>query len=119
MEEQIFHCTTDDAHKFWSVRVAENTQTVCYGRIGTVGHAQDKVFETSEEAQAATTRIIAQKIAKGYYEVSAIEAEMVRPVRPVKRSADQLLLSFEELQTPVVPAAKEKAPAEAASLTLF
>jgi predicted DNA-binding WGR domain protein len=119
MEEQIFHCTTDDAHKFWSVRVNENTQTVCYGRIGTAGHAQDKVFETPEEALAATARIIAQKIAKGYCLVTAAEAQTVRPVRPVKRSADQLLLSFEELQTPVVTVAKEKAPAEPASLTLF
>jgi predicted DNA-binding WGR domain protein len=118
-EEQIFHCTTDEAHKFWRVLVTGNVQTVCYGRIGTAGHAQAKEFETPEEAQAATARIIAQKLAKGYYPVTETEATSVRPRRPVKRSAEQLLLSFEEMPTLAAPPVKERAPTEPASLTLF
>jgi predicted DNA-binding WGR domain protein len=117
--EQIFHCTTDDAHKFWRVSVHDNVQTVCYGRIGTAGHEQDKTFETAEEAQAATIRLIAQKLAKGYYRVTEAQAADVHPKRPVKRSAEQLLLSFEEMPTLPTPPAKERAPAESASLTLF
>jgi predicted DNA-binding WGR domain protein len=118
-DEQIFHCTTDEAHKFWRVIVTGSTQTVCYGRIGTTGHSQDKVFETPEEARAATARLVAQKLAKGYYPVTETEAAEVRPKRPIKRSAEQLLLSFEEMPTPAMPPVKERAPAEPASLTLF
>jgi predicted DNA-binding WGR domain protein len=119
--EQIFHCTTDEAHKFWRVRLKDNVQTVCYGRIGTAGHAQDKVFETPEEARAATARTIAQKLAKGYCRVSETEAADVRPKRPVKRSEEQLLLAFEEMPAQTALPAKERAPAEPepASLTLF
>lgn len=118
-EEQIFHCTTDDAHKFWRVFVTENILTVRYGRIGTAGHAQPKSFDTPEEAQAAMVRLIAHKVAKGYYPVTESESKTVRPIRPVKRSADQLMLLFEEAPAPTAPPAKEKAPAESASLSLF
>ncbi len=118
-KEQIFHCTTDEAHKFWRVLVTDTVQTVCYGRIGTAGHSQEKVFESPEEAQAATARIIAQKLAKGYYRVTETEAADVRPRRPLRRSAEQLLLSFEEMPTLASPPVKERVPAEPASLTLF
>jgi predicted DNA-binding WGR domain protein len=117
--EQIFHCTSNDAYKFWRVMVTGNVQTVCYGRIGTAGHTQDKTFATPEEAQAATARLIAQKRAKGYYPVTETEAADVRPRRPVKRSTEQLLLSFEEIPTPATPPLKERVVAESASLTLF
>jgi predicted DNA-binding WGR domain protein len=117
--EQIFHCTSNDAHKFWRVKVTNDVQTVCYGRIGTAGHAQDKTFVTPEEAQAATVRLIAQKRAKGYYLVTETEAADVRPRRPVKRSAEQLLLSFEEMPALVTSPVKEKVTAEPAPLTLF
>lgn len=117
--EQIFHCTTDDAHKFWRVSVTGSVQTVCYGRIGTAGHSQDKTFETPEEAQAATARIIVQKLAKGYHRVTETEAAHVRPKRPVRRSEEQLLLSFEEMPTLAAPPSKERTAPEPASLTLF
>ncbi|MES2463327.1 MAG: WGR domain-containing protein [Armatimonadota bacterium] len=116
--EQIYHCTTDDAHKFWKIQVTGNVQTVCYGRIGAEGHTQSKTYETPEEAQAATSRIIAQKLAKGYYRVTETEAAATRPKRPIRRSAEQLLLSFEEMPTLTTPPVKET-PAEPASLTLF
>lgn len=117
--EQIFQCITDDAHKFWRVRITGTLQTVWYGRIGTAGHAQTKAFETPAEAQAATARIIAQKIARGYCRVTETEAVQVRPRKPVKRSAEQLLLFFEERQTLAAPSAQEKMPTETEPLTLF
>ena len=117
--EQIYHCTTDDAHKFWKIRITENIQTVCYGRIGTEGHTQSKTFETPEEAQAASARIISQKLAKGYHLVTETEAAQVRPRRPVKRSAEQLLLSFEEMPTLPKTSHKEAPSAEPVALTLF
>ena len=117
--EQIYHCTGGDAHKFWKIRVTETIQTVCYGRIGTEGHAQSKTFETPEEAQAATAHIIAQKLAKGYHLVTETEAAQVRPKRPVKRSVEQLLLSFEEMPTLTKTPLKETPSAEPVALTLF
>ena len=117
--EQIYHCTGGDAHKFWKIRVTENIQTVCYGRIGTEGHAQSKTFETPDEAQAATARIITQKLVKGYHLVTETEAAQVRPKRPVKRSAEQLLLSFEEIPTLPKTPLKETPSAEPVALTLF
>ena len=98
MEERVFFCTSAGAHKFWRVGIQNETQTVCWGRIGTVGQTLSRTFADFEEARAVSDATIAQKIAKGYTEVSREEAEATVPVpvqRTGKRAAQQLFLMFD------------------------
>nr|WP_309693769.1 WGR domain-containing protein [Armatimonas sp.] len=72
--ERIFLCTEGDSSKFWRVRVEGSIQAVCYGRIGTDGHELIKTFDSSVAATKATDKLIAEKLGKGYRQVSAGEA---------------------------------------------
>ena len=84
--ERVFFCTQDGAHKFWRVLIRGEMQTVSWGRIGTAGQLLVRSFAGGAEVQAATDTLIAQKIAKGYVEVSLEEAAQTMPV-PVTRAA--------------------------------
>lgn len=112
--ERIFLCTEGDACKFWRVKVAGSIQTVRYGRIGTEGHELVKTFEGLVAASKATQKLIAEKLGKGYHEVSEDEATAAHdaersevgtvPVKPKSRRSgkalvvglQQLTLSFDE-----------------------
>jgi predicted DNA-binding WGR domain protein len=72
--ERIFLCTEGEASKFWRVRVERTVQTVRYGRIGTEGHELTKTLEGPVAARKATQKLIAEKLGKGYREVSEQEA---------------------------------------------
>lgn len=102
MDERIFFCTENGAHKFWRVRVEEKTQIVRWGRIGTEGQALSKEFVTPEDALTATERLIAQKLAKGYRAVTAVEADVpvAAPAVPRRRRiavpSRQLLLPLDD-----------------------
>ena len=56
--------------KFWEVSVAAGAVTVCFGRIGTAGQVQTKRFAENETATAHASKLIDQKLAKGYQEVA-------------------------------------------------
>lgn len=112
--ERVFLCTEGGACKFWCVKVAGNIQTVRYGRIGTEGHGLIKAFEGPVAATKATQKLIAEKLGKGYREVSEDEATAAHeaersdagtaPVKPKSRRSgkalvvglQQLTLSFDE-----------------------
>lgn len=108
MSERILHCTSEGAYKFWQVSLAGTIQTVRYGRIGTEGQSVKKSFESEDVAHAATEKIIAQKLAKGYVAVSAEQAVKAPPKR---RPTRQLLLPFDE---PI-----DQRAVEAVALSLF
>lgn len=111
---RVFLCTEGDANKFWRVKVAGSIQTVRYGRIGTEGHELVKTFEGPVAASKATQKLIAEKLGKGYREVSEAEATAAHeaersdagtaPVKPKSRRSgkalvvglQQLTLSFDE-----------------------
>ena len=58
--------------KFWEISVAAATVTVCFGRIGTTGQVQTKRFAKNETATAHASKLINQKLAKGYQEVAGV-----------------------------------------------
>nr|WP_246386336.1 WGR domain-containing protein [Armatimonas rosea] len=107
-------CTEGDASKFWRVKVAGSIQKVRYGRIGTEGHELVKTFEGPVAAGKATQKLIAEKLGKGYREVSENEATAAHEaersdagtahVKPKSRRSgkalvvglQQLTLSFDE-----------------------
>jgi predicted DNA-binding WGR domain protein len=67
-----FEFVGGNSAKFWQVTVAGCGVTVRFGRLGTDGQVQTKEFPSDEAASVHAERVIAQKAAKGYQEVSAV-----------------------------------------------
>ena len=86
-DERIFHFSDDHSHKFWSVSVQGETQTVRWGRIATDGHTQIKALASAAEAVAATERLIAAKQKKGYVAVAPEAAEQAKARKVARRSS--------------------------------
>jgi predicted DNA-binding WGR domain protein len=67
-ETRQFTFAEGTSNKFWNITLDGTTHTVQYGRVGTTGQAQAKTFDTETEAKASYTKLIAEKVKKGYVE---------------------------------------------------
>jgi predicted DNA-binding WGR domain protein len=65
---RYFTCNEDGASKFWEVSVSGTELTVRFGRIGTKGQVQTKVFANQEGALREREKLIRSKVGKGYVE---------------------------------------------------
>jgi cell wall assembly regulator SMI1 len=74
MPARSFRLVEGKSSKFWRVEVRGVSQTVTYGRIGTSGTSKTKEFPDAPSARAATEKLIAEKILKGYVEVGRAPA---------------------------------------------
>src|SRR6266540_3968594 len=70
MSRREFQFTEGTSNKFWAIEVDGTSQKVHFGRVGTAGQAQAKEFASEAEAQKATDKLIAEKVKKGYTEVT-------------------------------------------------
>ena len=59
------------SNKFWRIGLQGLDVTVTYGRLGTKGQAVVKSYETIERAQREMTKLIEEKLRKGYAEFEA------------------------------------------------
>src|SRR4051794_35922765 len=68
--------------KFWEIRRDGNEVTVRWGRVGTNGQSKAKGFDDPAAATTHETRLIAEKLRKGYLEAAAATAgaPVVAPV---------------------------------------
>jgi predicted DNA-binding WGR domain protein len=58
------------SRKFWEISTSGNSFTVRFGRFGTAGQSQTKSFEDDAGARREAESLIAQKLKKGYVEIS-------------------------------------------------
>lgn len=65
-----FELTAGRSSKFWEILPGGDRFSVRYGRIGSPGRLQEKTFADEPRAQTAADKLIAEKIHKGYQEVS-------------------------------------------------
>jgi predicted DNA-binding WGR domain protein len=72
---RCFECKEDDSSKFWQISIGASEHTVRYGRLGTVGQCKTKQFPNPEAAVRDAAKLIAEKLKKGYVEVTATEDE--------------------------------------------
>ncbi len=59
---------SDKSNKFWEVHRIDTSVTTRYGKIGTKGTSKEKRFQSAEEAEKETTKLLSQKLKKGYEE---------------------------------------------------
>jgi len=67
-----FEFVGGNSAKFWQVTISGTNVLVRYGRLGSDGQLQEKEFPTAAAAHGHAERLIAQKLAKGYQEVSVV-----------------------------------------------
>lgn len=56
------------SHKFWTISTDNNSFTVVFGKVGTLGQTQTKTFANAEEAEKEALKQANAKIKKGYAE---------------------------------------------------
>jgi predicted DNA-binding WGR domain protein len=56
----------DKSHKFWDIEINLTSLTVKFGKYGTTGQIQTKLFPSVEECIKAAEKLIAEKTKKGY-----------------------------------------------------
>jgi predicted DNA-binding WGR domain protein len=70
MSRREFQFSDGSSNKFWAIEVNGTSQTVHFGKVGTTGQAQTKEFASEAEAVKASDKLIAEKVKKGYTEVT-------------------------------------------------
>lgn len=66
--KRYFEFVGGKSSKFWEATLAGNALTVRFGKIGSNGQSQTKIFVDDETAGRTARRLIAEKTAKGYVE---------------------------------------------------
>jgi predicted DNA-binding WGR domain protein len=75
MNMRRFEFNSTQFKKFWEIDLRGSRLMIRYGRLNTTGQTLTKKFATRAEAQLAQDRSIAEKMKKGYREVSASRAK--------------------------------------------
>jgi len=90
-----FEYKDDKSSKFWEISPTGNGFTVRYGKIGTEGQTQTKEFADTATTENQAQKLIAEKVGKGYQEVSLMGASIrtdsqvnEKGSRPIKASPE-------------------------------
>ena len=71
MPTRRFEFQEGSSSKFWIIERQARTVTVTFGRIGTTGQAKAKAFPDENKATREESKLIAEKLRKGYREVGS------------------------------------------------
>jgi predicted DNA-binding WGR domain protein len=66
-----FECIEGSSRKFWQIVQQASEVTVTFGRIGTQGQTQLKQFANEQRAEQEVSKLIAEKLKRGYVEATA------------------------------------------------
>ncbi len=66
-----FELVEGPSKKFWEIATSGSSVSVTFGRIGTSGVTKDKTLSGAADAQREAAKLIREKTAKGYKEVTA------------------------------------------------
>lgn len=81
---RAFEFKDDKSSKFWEITQTGSTVTVRYGKTGTNGQTQEKVFDDESAASKHVTKLITEKTGKGYLERGETEQTRNPVSAPVK-----------------------------------
>ena len=68
-KKRYFEFQDEKSAKFWEITQTSSTVTVRYGKIGTNGQTQEKLFSDTAAASKHVDKIISEKTGKGYLEI--------------------------------------------------
>ena len=84
--KRIFINQTGDSNKFWTIEQFENKYLVQWGKLGTDGRCNEKVFTTKGDCSKEIEKLIREKIGKGYSEtndLSNIPSKQISEYKPM------------------------------------
>ena len=85
---RTFTCADGKSNKFWNIELKERSFTVQFGKAGTTGQTQVKEFANEAAALKAHDKLVAEKLAKGYRETTAVApASAARATKPTRAAA--------------------------------
>jgi predicted DNA-binding WGR domain protein len=85
---RLFIYKDDKSSKFWEIAQAGSTVTVRYGKTGTNGQTQEKVFSDTAAAIKHAAKLVSEKTGKGYVEVVDSSSSSQSPSKPLYRDAE-------------------------------
>jgi predicted DNA-binding WGR domain protein/cell wall assembly regulator SMI1 len=94
-----FEYSEDNSNKFWEISQSGTEVRVRFGRFGTVGQTKTKTFPDEAAAVNHMDELIAQKIEKGYREVSGESAPS--PAGAVAEPTIDLLEAWKKIEETV------------------
>jgi predicted DNA-binding WGR domain protein len=109
-DRREFQLRDGKSNKFWAVTLDDTEQTVQFGRVGTAGQTQTKTFPSAEAARAATDKLIAEKLKKGYAEVGGGTAESPPPPAAAKKARTKKAVAQEPAATTAAEAPRAEEP---------
>jgi predicted DNA-binding WGR domain protein len=81
MAAREFHFQDGTSNRFWTIELGAKSFTVRFGRTGTAGQTQTKEFSSEAAARAAHDKLVAEKVKKGYKEVTGSQPATPTPAR--------------------------------------
>src|SRR5262249_24951048 len=81
---RTFVFTDEESNKFWNIELRGARTLVTFGKVGSKGQTQLKDFPDEEAARRAHDKLVAEKLAKGYVEITPRPA----PAAPLQRSLE-------------------------------
>lgn len=78
----VFEFKDDKSSKFWEITQTGSTVTVRYGKTGTNGQTQEKVFDDVSAASRHVAKLITEKTGKGYLEVGSTSSATIKKSAP-------------------------------------
>ena len=69
MSRREFHFISGASSKFWAIEMKGESFDVTFGKIGTAGTTQSKVFADAAASKKAYDKLVLEKTSKGYVEV--------------------------------------------------
>lgn len=75
MAEKMYHCTEAQHNKRWSYEIQGNSVIVKWGRVGLDGQSKTHNFNSSYERDSFISDKVAEKMKKGYKEVTQEKLE--------------------------------------------
>jgi predicted DNA-binding WGR domain protein len=69
--KRYFECIKGSSCKFYEVEVAGTVVNTRYGRIGSTGQSQTKAFTDAATAEKHASKLVEQKLGKGYVDQTA------------------------------------------------
>ncbi|AVF24844.1 WGR domain protein [Paenibacillus larvae subsp. larvae] len=65
--ETVLIYQDEKSNEFWKIDVVGNSYSITYGKIGTQGSIQFKIFESPEECAKEAEQLIRTKLEEGYW----------------------------------------------------
>lgn len=108
------------SHKFWHISLQGASHTVRFGRVGTHGQTQTKEFADAEQARKSFSKLVGEKLKKGYFDAADIEpAPPTATAAPSKAArAGKKKAAEPEPETPSAPDVVQTASARSPELTV-